>query len=102
MRILVLGYLIRGPLGGMAWHHLQYMLGLAELGHDVYFLEDSDDYASCYDPRTNDAHADPSYGLAFAVAAFTRLGLSERWAYHDAHRGRWLGPAGALAIELCG
>ena len=28
-RILVLGYLVRGPLGGLAWHHLQYVVGAA-------------------------------------------------------------------------
>src|SRR5207244_9519952 len=36
--------------------------------------------------------ADPSYGLRFAAAAFGRIGLGGRWAYHDAHAGRWLGP----------
>ena len=100
MRILVLGYLVRGPLGGMAWHHLQYALGLADLGHDVYFLEDSDDYASCYDPRVNAMVDDPSYGLAFAGDALTRLDLGDRWAYYDAHRGAWLGPAGERAADL--
>ena len=35
LRILVLGYIVSGPLGGLAWHHLQYVLGLARLGHDV-------------------------------------------------------------------
>ncbi len=49
-RIIILGYIVRGPLGGLAWHHLQYVLGLSGLGHDVYFIEDSDDYPSCYDP----------------------------------------------------
>jgi len=36
-RIIVLGYLIRGPYGGLAWHHLQYVMGFASLGHEVYF-----------------------------------------------------------------
>ena len=43
LRIIVLGYIVRGPLGGMVWHHLQYVMGLAHLGHDVYFIEDSGD-----------------------------------------------------------
>lgn len=42
LRIVVLGYIVRGPIGGLAWHHLQYVLGLSQLGHDVYFFEDSD------------------------------------------------------------
>ena len=92
LRIVVLGYLVRGPIGGMAWHHLQYVLGLHRLGHDVCFVEDSDDYPACYDPARGVTDTDPSYGLRFAAEAFTRLGLADCWAYHDAHTGRWLGP----------
>ena len=78
MRIIVLGYIIRGPIGGMAWHHMQYVLGLTRLGHDVYFFEDSDDYASCYDPTINSMEVDPSYGIAFASQIFNAIGLSEK------------------------
>ena len=97
LRVAVLGYVVRAPLGGLAWHHLQYALGLARLGHDVWFVEDSDDYPGCYDPVTHGVTTDPSAGLAFAARAFARLGLAERWAYHDAHAGRWCGPAAGHA-----
>jgi hypothetical protein len=99
--IIVAGYLVRGPLGGIAWHHLQYVLGLSRLGHHVYFLEDSDDYPSCYDPRRDATGTDPRYGLAFAADAFERLGMRDCWAYHDAHRRQWSGPAAPLALEVC-
>lgn len=92
MRVAVLGYVVRGPIGGMAWHHLQYVLGLARLGHDVRFVEDSDDYPGCYDPERGVVDENPAYGLRFAAAAFDRLGLPDCWAYHDAHAGRWHGP----------
>jgi hypothetical protein len=94
LRIVVMGYLVRGPLGGLAWHHLQYVLGLADLGHDVWFIEDSDDYPACYDPSVRQTGTDPSYGLQFADRAMRRVDLRDRWAYHDAHQQRWLGPAG--------
>lgn len=100
MRILVLGYLVRGPLGGLAWHHLQYVLGLARLGHDVHFLEDSEDYPSCYDPSRDALGCDPAYGLGFAARAFARLGLPGRWAYFDAHAGRWWGPCAGRVPAL--
>ena len=88
---MVLGYIVRGPLGGLAWHHLQYVMGLAELGHDVRFLEDSGDTPwCCYDPSRDLTDSDPTYGLKFAAAAFTFCGLPERWAYHDAHTSRRL------------
>ena len=38
LRVVVTGYIVRCPLGGMAWHHLQYLLGLARLGHHVTFV----------------------------------------------------------------
>jgi hypothetical protein len=97
LRVIVLGYVVRGPIGGLAWHHLQYALGLARLGHDVWFVEDSDDYPGCYDPARGVMDRDPTYGLAFADRAFARLGLGERWAYHDAHAGSWHGPAASHA-----
>ena len=65
LRIILLGYIVRGPLAGLAWHYLQYVLALTRLGHEVYFFEDSDDYASCYNPETNTQSTDPSYGLQF-------------------------------------
>jgi hypothetical protein len=101
LRIVVLGYVVRGPMGGMAWHHLQYVLGLHRLGHDVWFLEDSDDYPSCYDPSVNQMGEDPTYGLAFAGDAFDRLGLAERWSYYHAPGGVWRGPAAGQAGEIC-
>jgi hypothetical protein len=101
VRIVVLGYIVRGPLAGHAWHHLQYVVGLRRLGHDVFFLEDSDDFESCYDPTTHEMSSEPRYGLRFANMVFTRAGLRDRWAYYDAHTGTWHGPAGAKAVDLC-
>lgn len=101
LRIVVAGYIVRGPLGGLVWHHLQYVMGLARLGHDVYFIEDSDDYPACYDTERNLTDCDPTYGLKFATRVFDRMGLGERWAYHDAHTSRWVGPCGERAVEIC-
>jgi hypothetical protein len=98
LRIVVLGYLVRGPLGGMAWHHLQYLLGFRALGHDVWFLEHGDEWPSCYDPERQEIVADPSYGLRFAERVLTRLGFGGRWAYHDQ---RWHGPLGTRAEAVC-
>ena len=100
LRIVVLGYIVRGPIGGMAWHHLQYVLGLKLLGHDVLFLEDSDDYPSCYDPSTHQVGTDATYGLAFAQRAFENLGLSDQWTYYDAHSAAWFGPAASRAVQF--
>ena len=102
LRIIVLGYMVRGPLGGLIWHHLQYLVGLAKLGHDVYFLEDSDDYPSCYNPQDNSIGTDPSFGLTFVQQTLSHFGLADRWAYFDAHTGNWFGLSGSRAKEICG
>ncbi|MBI2952839.1 MAG: hypothetical protein HYY30_00880 [Chloroflexi bacterium] len=105
LRIIVLGYIIRMPLGGLVWHYLQYVLGLARLGHEVYYVEDSclfeeDEYAWYYDPGANMMVADPTYGLKFAANTFARVGLGDRWAFYDACNCRWHGPAADRIIEL--
>jgi hypothetical protein len=101
LRIIVMGSLIREPTGGHAWANLSYVHGLAELGHDVFYIEDSDDYPTCYDPRISAATADPTYGLLFAGDALTRLGLGDRWAYYDAHAAEWKGARAGDARALC-
>jgi len=101
LRIAVLGYVVRGPLGGMVWSNLQYLRGLARLGHDVFFVEDSDDHPSCYDPERGGTDVDPGYGLRFAERVFRRIGFAGRWAYHDAHAGRWYGPDATGVVARC-
>lgn len=101
MRIVVLGYIIRGPIGGLAWHHLQYVLGLYSMGHEVLFLEDSDDYPACYDPGTFQSGTDPSYGLAFIKNLFQNFELQDRWAYHDAHTANWHGWSREKVVTFC-
>ena len=91
LRIVVLGYVIRWPLGG-AWHHLQYVMGLHELGHDVFFVEDSGPWPEGFDPDKDLVGPDCSYGIRFAERAFESVGLGDRWAYFDEPSNRWSGP----------
>ena len=109
-RVLVSGFVVRRPVGGLAWHYLHYVVGLARLGYDVYYIEDSEDYPCCFNPakRIDQNGADPNYvpatfdrlgidptfGLNFAGSVFARLGLANRWAYYDAHSFAWKGGCG--------
>jgi len=101
LRIVVMGSLIREPTGGNAWANVGYAHGLAELGHDVFYIEDSDDYPTCYDPENSAATTDPTYGLHFAANAFARFGLGDRWAYYDAHVNEWKGTRAHDAHTFC-
>jgi hypothetical protein len=75
----------RYPLGGIGWQAVHYVLGLARLGHDVYYVEDS--YANPYDPRVKSVLGDSTYGVAFLADLMARFGLADRWAYVDAVTG---------------
>src|SRR5512133_1004093 len=41
LRIIVGGLVGQYPLGGVAWDYFHYVLGLHELGHDVYYDENT-------------------------------------------------------------
>lgn len=95
LKIVCSGHLIRYPLGGFSWHHLQYLVGLRRLGHEVTYFEDYGWPNSCYDPARNVMTADPSYGIAYLLDLLRPHGLDNRWCYlaedgtvHGMSRGR--------------
>lgn len=83
LTIIVGGYIVGYPLGGMTWHHLNYLLGLAQLGHEVWFLEDSGSYSQPYNPITHEIGPDPTYGIEYLKQTFSRYGLPLRWCYYS-------------------
>jgi hypothetical protein len=101
VHIVVLGYIVRGPLGGLVWHHLQYVLSLKQMGHEVLFLEDSDNYASCYDPSSFAITTNPAYGLGFLKGVFKKFGLDNNWAYFDEHTNTWFGKSKQEVNAFC-
>src|SRR5260221_614743 len=93
--------MVRGPLGGMPWHHMQYVLGLHRLGHKVYYLEDSCDHPyCCYHPVSGLCNEDPAYGIAFIENFFSVFELNDRWAYYDKHRDQWHGKLSMRIPEI--
>jgi hypothetical protein len=95
LRIVVTGLIAQHPrLGGVAWDYAQYPAGLADLGHDVYYLEDSGEWPYtaeggpsreswiAYDCTPNVDHLD---------VVMKRFGLSDRWMYRFPVKPRWFG-----------
>ena len=101
LRIVAAGYIVGGPLGGLVWHHLQYILGLKKMGHKVIFFEDSDDYPSCYSPVSYELTTDPSYGLQFIKQVFSRFAMNDNWCYYNAHNREWYGMSEQKLKEFC-
>jgi hypothetical protein len=75
--ILVLHLAGQYPLAGVVWQALQYLIGLGQLGYDVYYVEDSG--APPYDPRVKSKVADPTYNVANLRQTLERFGFGERW-----------------------
>lgn len=91
MTIVVGGYIVAFPLGGMTWHHLNYLLGLHELGHEVWFLEDSGSYSLPYNPRTWVCEADSTYGRQYLADTCARYSLPLRYCYYSQFEDRYYG-----------
>jgi hypothetical protein len=85
-RIIVAGYIVRFPLGGQAWAHLHYLLGLQALGHDVTFFEDAGWPDACYDPEQGTMGDDAVYGIRVLHEWLGRFGLDGRWVFRDAQK----------------
>jgi len=81
LRIVCSGYLIRYPLGGFSWHHLQYLLGFERLGHKVTYVEDFGWPRSCYNPATNEQTADPQFGIQYFQQMLHTHGFKGNWCF---------------------
>jgi hypothetical protein len=62
-KIVVSGYMVRYPLGGLMLAYFHYLLGFHRLGHRVVYIEESGWPQSCYDPETDSPSSDPQPGL---------------------------------------
>jgi hypothetical protein len=98
LRIIVSGYIARYPLGGVTWDYLQYPLGLLEMGHDVYYFEDSGQWP--YDPQADGLVDDYGKNLAYLADVMARFGLSERWACRFPFDSRWNGLRDVTRAEV--
>lgn len=81
MRVVVTGWVAGFPAAGFLWHPLSFALGFADLGHEVWFLEDSGDDPWGYDPDTNSADWHCSAGVRFLDRELAAVGLGDRWVF---------------------
>src|SRR5215475_1093631 len=81
LRIIVGGLVGQYPLGGVAWDYFHYVLALHELGHDVYYDENTNTWP--YDPVGPGFTHDCSFTVQFIDDFFRRYApaLQENWHY---------------------
>jgi len=80
LKIVCAVHLVRHPVGGHSWHHLQYLLGLRSLGHEVTFFENYGWADSCYDPVHNIMSPDPTFGITY-LKRLLPPDLAQSWCY---------------------
>ena len=104
LRIIVTGLIAQHPhMGGVAWDYLQYPLGLRLLGHDVYYFEDSGEWAYNLDGGESGhelAARTPKRNLEHLSRIMSRFGLGDRWAYNFARDDTWHGLSDAKRREV--
>jgi hypothetical protein len=104
LRIVVTGLIAQHPsLGGVAWDYVQYPAGLARLGHDVYYLEDSGQWPYRLDggaTRESRIAYDPSANVRHLAAVMNRFHLGDRWMYRFPITRRWYGLSGQRRREM--
>jgi hypothetical protein len=96
---VVAGYLVGNPMGGHVLSILHWFAGLRDLGYDVVFAEHHCWAGGCWNPETQTAGDDPSYGLAELERSGRRTGLSA-WCFVDA-RGVYHGLSREEMADVC-
>lgn len=76
---IVVGYLVRYPVGGMTWVFLNWLRGLADLGFEPVFMEAAGPQPTCYDVEAGRMTDDPGYGARYAEQVLSGM----RWWYAD-------------------
>ncbi len=89
LRIIVSGLIAQYPLGGVTWDYLQYVLGLARLGHDVYYLEDTGLWP--YNPLEGGVSEGCTFNVKYLSTVMKRYGLGDKWAYRFPWQSQWFG-----------
>jgi hypothetical protein len=85
LRIIVTGMVAQYPVGGVAWDYLSYVIGLARLGHDVFYHEDTCCWP--YHPLQRTLTHDGGYSATYLNNFFERFApeLAGRWHYLHRH-----------------
>jgi hypothetical protein len=98
LRIVVTGLIAQYPLGGVTWDYVQYVAGLARLGHDVFYIEDTGQWP--YNATERGLGKDCTFNVSYLAAVMARFGLADRWAYRFPWQSQWFGLPDARRSEV--
>lgn len=103
MIIVLSGLIGTCETGGQAWAYMQYLSGLRELGHEVYYLEDcpaGEGYSSeLYVWSSGQRISDIDRAAGFVDDCLGLIGCADRWIFRVGDRSR--GMAEADFLDVC-
>jgi hypothetical protein len=106
MRIIVTGLIAQHyTLAGVSWDYIQYCIGLKQLGHDVYYFEDSGEWPYNLDGGISGddwVEKDCYKNIHYLKKLFDRYGLNDRWAYFFPLSSKWFGLSDQKRNEVLG
>jgi hypothetical protein len=98
LRVIITGLIAQYPLGGVTWDYLQYVLGLARLGHEVFYLEDTGQWP--YNPNEGGVSKGCAYNVHYLAGVMEHFGLKDNWMYRFPWENQWFGLADNKRREL--
>jgi len=99
LRIIVGGFIGLFPTGGVTWDYIQYPLGFAEMGHDVFYIEDTRLWPIF---QSNDnGQVNCALNVKHLSNVMNAFDLSNRWAYRDEISGKCFGMTEGQIKQIC-
>src|SRR5207247_2503158 len=80
--LILMGSMGQIPFAGMAWEALHYLEGFRRLGHDIYYIEDTNAWP--YDPEQDSNSNDCRHAVGYISRVMDWANLSAQWAYRAA------------------
>lgn len=98
-KIIVSGAMIKYPWGGIIQWILAWLIGLKNLGNDVYYVEDVEWEYSCYDVSKKMMTSDPSYGISVVIPELKKYHLMDHFCFKDSNN-KFYGMTKSRLLEL--
>jgi len=94
-KIVVMGFMGSCPIAGVIWQHIHYIVGLQQLGHVVYYIEDSARLP--YNPETFEVNNEFDYAAQLLDRLSQEFGFEKRWAFCARYLAR--NPTAGLSLK---
>ena len=78
-RIVVMGFMGSCPIAGVIWQHIHYIVGLQQLGHEVFYVEDSARLP--YNPQTFEVNNEFDYAGDLLRRLAEEFDFKNRWGF---------------------